>query len=113
MVQLLRQQNNLRSNLTFNEPLHDRLGYNPEDQKIRQLRVFYTPVWFVCCPPCGILLNEQQATFRNSEYPIQHWYSCRHVRQTLRDGGENRSPEAANLRGFAFIDWKQKCIASP
>lgn len=31
------------------------------------------------------------------------WYSRRHVRQSLRDGGENRSLGGANLRGFVFL----------
>ena len=43
-----------------------------------------------------------RSTYCSSESLTHRWYSRRHVRQPLRDGGENRSLEAANLRGFAF-----------
>ncbi|VVN16933.1 hypothetical protein PS647_04149 [Pseudomonas fluorescens] len=39
IVQALRQQRHLRAGLAFNESLHDRPGYDLDDQKIRQLQV--------------------------------------------------------------------------
>lgn len=46
--------------------------------------------------------DRTQSPQRCGESSIPHWYSLRHVRQSLRDESENRSPEDANLRGFAF-----------
>ena len=55
-----------------------------------------------CAQPSRRPADRTQSTFRSSESLMHRWYFRRHVRQTLRDGGENRSPEAANLRGLCI-----------
>ena len=40
IIQALRQQRDLRPGLTLNEPLHDRLRRDLDDQKVRQSQVF-------------------------------------------------------------------------
>lgn len=42
IIQALRQQRDLRPDLTFNEPRHDRPHHDLDDQKVRQAQVFHT-----------------------------------------------------------------------